>query len=248
MEWRLLDALFLAVRNFANSNLAKDKATVDALWVCFIQSYALIRVFHMGRHGVYIHIGVGFCVARFGKMGNAKALNRGMGNRYRLPRFFRICTGKQKQKTAFPGSLKAQKLSVMRIKEKSLSWLALLLAVVFSVGFASCDKDDEDDGQGSGSIIGTWGYNLDTGYVHITFNEDGTGSEDEYDADGGMGEGYLYSASFSWRQDGDRIIIKFDDDDYSQVYEDVSVTSTTLTWTDPYGDREMMKRQSRIRN
>ena len=83
----------------------------------------------------------------------------------------------------------------MRVKEKSLSWLALLLAVVFSVGFASCDKDDDDDGQGSGSIIGTWGYNLDTGYVHITFNEDGTGSEDEYDADGGMGEGYLYSAS-----------------------------------------------------
>ena len=162
--------------------------------------------------------------------------------------FFRICTGKQEQKTAFPGSLKAQKLSVMRVKEKSLSWLALLLAVVFSVGFASCDKDDDEDGQGSGSIIGTWGYNLDTGYVHITFNEDGTGSEDEYDADGGMGEGYLYSASFSWRQDGDRIIIKFDDDDYSQVYEDVSVTSTTLTWTDPYGDREMMKRQSRIRN
>ena len=43
-------------------------------------------------------------------------------------------------------------------------------------------------------------------------------------------------------------LARMDDDDYSQVYEDVSVTSTTLTWTDPYGDREMMKRQSRIRN
>ena len=41
MEWRLLDALFLAVRNFANSNLAKDKATVDVLWVCFIHSHAV---------------------------------------------------------------------------------------------------------------------------------------------------------------------------------------------------------------
>ena len=44
----------------------------------------------MGRHGVYIHIGVGFCVARFGKMGNAKASNRGTSNRYRLLRFFGV--------------------------------------------------------------------------------------------------------------------------------------------------------------
>ena len=88
MEWRLLDALFLAVRNFANSNLAKDKATVDVLWICFIQSHALIRVFQMGRHGVYIHIGVGFCVARLDWVGNAKASIRETGNRYRLSRFF----------------------------------------------------------------------------------------------------------------------------------------------------------------
>ena len=33
----------------------------------------------------------------------------------------------------------------MRIKEKSLGWLALLLAVVFSVGFVSCDKEDDED-------------------------------------------------------------------------------------------------------
>lgn len=109
MEWRLLDALSLAVRNFANSNLAKDKATVDVLWVCFIQSHALIRVFQMGRHGVYIHIDVGFCVARFGKMGNAKASNRGTSNRYRLLRFF-VYVLAHKNIIVFLGSLKAQKL------------------------------------------------------------------------------------------------------------------------------------------
>ena len=78
----------------------------------------------------------------------------GMGNRCRLPRFFCICTD-DRNKNVFPGSLKAQKLSVMRIKENSLGWLALLLAVVFSVGFASC-KDDDDDENSGGNIVGTW--------------------------------------------------------------------------------------------
>jgi len=34
MEKRLLDALNLTLRNFANSNLVKDSATVDALGMC----------------------------------------------------------------------------------------------------------------------------------------------------------------------------------------------------------------------
>ena len=38
----------------------------------------------------YIHIGVGFCVARSTLEGNAKALNRGTSDRYRFPRFFFI--------------------------------------------------------------------------------------------------------------------------------------------------------------
>ena len=31
------------------------------------------------------------------------------------------------------------------MKKQSLGWLVLLLAVVFSVGFASCDKDDDEE-------------------------------------------------------------------------------------------------------
>lgn len=44
----------------------------------------------------------------------------------------------------------------MRIKEKSLGWLTLLLAVVLCVGFASCDKDDDEENSSRGSIVGTW--------------------------------------------------------------------------------------------
>ena len=47
---------------------------------------------HMrGVETSYIHIGVGFCVARSTEMGNAKALKSGTSDRYRFPRFFFIC-------------------------------------------------------------------------------------------------------------------------------------------------------------
>ena len=46
----------------------------------------------MGMLFDFILIGVGFCVARSTMVGNAKASVRGMSNRYRLPRFFRIFT------------------------------------------------------------------------------------------------------------------------------------------------------------
>lgn len=42
------------------------------------------------------------------------------------------------------------------MKKQSLGWLVLLLAVVFSVGFASCDKDDDENS--GGNIVGTWEY------------------------------------------------------------------------------------------
>ncbi len=37
-----------------------------------------------------VHIGADFCVTHFDYMGNAKALNRGMSNWYRFPRFLFI--------------------------------------------------------------------------------------------------------------------------------------------------------------
>lgn len=65
----------------------------------------------------------------------------------------------------------------MRIKEKSLGWLALLLAVVFSVGFASC-KDDDDDENSGGNIVGNWEYDETFGSEYLIniyrFYADGT--------------------------------------------------------------------------
>lgn len=126
------------------------------------------------------------------------------------------------------------------MKKQSLSWLVLLLAVVLSVGFASC-KDDDDDG-GNTSIIGTWRGDYSSGYYLITFREDGTGVEQEYDREDGMGEGMLSADPFSWAQDGDRIIIRYDDG-YKETYEDVSISGNTLTFVNPDGYSERLTRQ-----
>lgn len=90
---RLLDALFLTNQNFATSNSVKDKATVDAYGYVFADILCLCLLYSVQWVWcivwiVYMHISVGFCVARSDWVGNAKALICGTGNGYRLPRFF----------------------------------------------------------------------------------------------------------------------------------------------------------------
>ena len=76
-------ALFLTIRNLASSLIdVKNEATVDVL--CGICIFAVAV-----DSGDAISIfGVGFCVARSTSMGNARALNCGTSNKYRLLRFF----------------------------------------------------------------------------------------------------------------------------------------------------------------
>ena len=90
------------------------------------------------------------------------------------------------------------------MKKQSLSWLALLLAVVLSVGFSSCDKDDDDENSSGGSIVGYWEFREvdDAGYVveAYRFYADGTydmeGSEVSYSGySDSWGENGVYSLS-----------------------------------------------------
>ena len=82
------------------------------------------------------------------------------------------------------------------MKKQSLGWLVLLLAVMFSVGFVSCDKDDdeEDEGrEGKGSLnkehdatlYGEWVEDSDNRYVfdYYCFYSDGTGIHGSYESD-----------------------------------------------------------------
>ena len=131
------------------------------------------------------------------------------------------------------------------MKKLAFNWLAVLLAVVLSVGFVSCKDDDDDDNGGGGggatasSIVGTWRQDFSSGYILITFDRDGTGREQEYDTEDG---GLAYSDSFSWAQDDKTIILRYEDG-YTDTYTVVSVSSTTLKMTDSDGYTETYVRQ-----
>lgn len=125
------------------------------------------------------------------------------------------------------------------MKKIVFNWLAMLLAVVVCAGVASCKDDDEDDGgKVGGTIVGTWRNDFSSGYVLMTFRGDGTGVEYEYDAADGM----LDSEPFTWAQSGNTIIIRDEDED-TEIYENVSISSTTLKWTDPDGYTDSFSRQ-----
>ena len=69
-------------------NPVKNKATVDALWVCFISTLGVSARFCAAEREVYIHIGVGFCVARSTGLGNAKAFVERDGQLVQTPALF----------------------------------------------------------------------------------------------------------------------------------------------------------------
>ena len=135
-----------------------------------------------------------------------------------------------------------------------MSWLALLLAVVLSVGFASCDKDDDEDNKPdteadggredlddsdeeavSGGIVGTWRYEFSTGYITMTFNANGTGREREVDyADGNHSSNFFY---FYDEEEG-TIYIEYDDEEEGDFYDIRFAGSDVM-----YLDGERMERQ-----
>ena len=65
-------------------------ATVDALWVCFIQTLIVpVHFRHRVVRGIYTYRrGASALLVQTG-LGNAKASMRGTGNRYGLPALFR---------------------------------------------------------------------------------------------------------------------------------------------------------------
>ena len=72
MKRRLLDVLFLALQNFANSKIQPKQSNSRCLRGMFI---SLLRLCRSKVHSsVIIHIGVGFCVARSDWIGQCEGL------------------------------------------------------------------------------------------------------------------------------------------------------------------------------
>lgn len=90
----------MTYRNFAISSLSRDIATIDAHgYVITIPQPHIFR--EDCARGCGIHTGVGFCVARSDRLGNAKASIRGTGNGYELPRLFCMCAKTRNNHIAF---------------------------------------------------------------------------------------------------------------------------------------------------
>ena len=70
-ERRLLDVLSLAHQNFATFDHRQCKATVDVYGICLYPSCT----FFIRCRKFFIHIGVGFCVARSGDGGQCEGLD-----------------------------------------------------------------------------------------------------------------------------------------------------------------------------
>lgn len=128
------------------------------------------------------------------------------------------------------------------MKKQSLSWLALLLAVVLSVGFASCKDDDDEEANGGGTgveagignIVGTWRYTFSSGYITFTFNADGTGSDIEIDH-----ASENHGSNFSYVYDGEEgVVVILYDEGYTETYDVVFVNSNVM-----YLDGEKLVRQ-----
>ena len=133
----------------------------------------------------------------------------------------------------------------MRTKWKNKGWLALLLAVVLCTGFTSCkDDDDEDGGNLSSSIIGSWEYRdvegTDYGIETYTFYADG---EFELIYEGGS---YSSGSQYTWNEGGTytlsgstlTLTCTYSSDGYISEPESytVSINGERLTMTDEYGD------------
>lgn len=73
------------------------------------------------------------------------------------------------------------------MKKNLLNWMTIMMVAIVSVGFVSCDDDDEDEKGGTVSIVGTWSLNFgisDYGTNDcclLTFYQNGTVKYQEYD-------------------------------------------------------------------
>ena len=65
------------------------------------------------------------------------------------------------------------------MKKNLLNWMTILMVAIVSVGFMSCNSDNDAD-DSKASIFGTWRNDSSDGYDLITFNANGKGTYSEY--------------------------------------------------------------------
>ncbi len=113
------------------------------------------------------------------------------------------------------------------MEKKYLSWMTVLLAVVFSMGFVACSDDDDDSGVTVSNLVGTWYFEDGEGGIEWIIRENGTGVETEnYDGD-------KFEDPFTWKLEDNVFHVWYTEDanDY-YMYRIVSLNGNKLVLAD----------------
>ena len=115
------------------------------------------------------------------------------------------------------------------MKIKLFSLLTIMMVALVGVSLSSCSKDDSDSSPDlipSSKIIGTWKYSWDSGYNLLTFYDNGTCWDREYD--NGRWERDR-TGTYEYNAEEGYVIL------FSRKYTVISLTSTKLVllnWLD----------------
>ncbi|MBQ4419924.1 MAG: lipocalin family protein [Bacteroidales bacterium] len=107
--------------------------------------------------------------------------------------------------------------------------LLIALGLVTVGSFSACDDDDDDDYSNYKSlIIGSWKSVYVDGYsIIVTFYEDGTGIDYDYDDEfGEIGES---TEDFTWSLSGNKLLITAGDSEIPATIKKLTKTELTLT-------------------
>jgi hypothetical protein len=68
------------------------------------------------------------------------------------------------------------------MKRNTINWMTILMVAIMSVGFMSCGGGDDDvKKESEAPLVGTWRLDFSTGYILLSFSQEGTVRYQEYD-------------------------------------------------------------------
>ncbi len=112
---------------------------------------------------------------------------------------------------------------------KTIKYLGMLLAMLaLSVSFVSCSSDD-DSGDNSSSVVGTWVEKRSDTYLYLILNSNGTGFwAVKFGEDGNI----EYDGDFDYVREGDLLYLLHENPDDTEVLRIISVSSVkfVLEW------------------
>ncbi|MBO5185898.1 MAG: lipocalin family protein [Prevotella sp.] len=121
------------------------------------------------------------------------------------------------------------------------------LIILLCCNIFMCCSDDDDNNNGTetslSALVGKWRQSYYDGYIEMTFNKDGSGTEYE---EGYAPGGYLTHFDWTYNERTRKLTIKYIDDDEldTEVYIVKSISQSRMILEDEDGDTQIWERYS----